>query len=533
MLQPMNTVMLAYKNANLTPEARWLLMQWLSKFGTDHSFDGTLKTLFKNLGMTYVQGRRAWNTLISNPEENQRKFIEIEHLPAKGRGRPRSRYKLAPKFLSTLDISSCVSEHHTKEIAELAKTTLLSAEKSPDDLVDKGRQRSYKLTLPNRWLLMILLAHTYIPGVVTCLGISKIRQLTGLSRARIDRQLKKLIGLGIIKLHQPGRYSSKANERRTSIYLLDIAHPVFNSITKCSLNIQCIHPNKKARKTELVGGILDAAMALAICNFQIQELLSGNDTIVNLDDPKLIKKWTRSCPAFSRNEIIERTKNNAFSLLPSRRSWMLGLDEFFNNYNANDANWMLTNIHIDACLFLSSYWSSLSEGKLGPEQPCCDIITKTAQRLGLNKNQIISMHVSTGKKHNADKNSQISCCEKNQEIIHFSTQKSIYHPLAVFSYALSYHLARQLQMILFKAQQREGDAITYMLTPSNTSHISQHPFYELRGYNESESESEKTLELEFYMYPIEQDLNSYWRTHYQKYFSNINTKSDNSTPGPS
>lgn len=52
---------LTYKDPRLTPEARWLLMQWTCVLGLDQDVICPLKTLFKRLGLTYAQGRRAWD----------------------------------------------------------------------------------------------------------------------------------------------------------------------------------------------------------------------------------------------------------------------------------------------------------------------------------------------------------------------------------------------------------------------------------------------------------------------------------------
>ncbi|HDZ46413.1 MAG TPA: hypothetical protein ENI10_16755 [Halomonas sp.] len=499
-------------------------MKWASVFGAGHHFDGTLKNLFKSLDMTYSQGRRGWDMLIANHDESQGKFIEIEPLPAKGRGRPSSRYRLSSKLVKTLQMSPPVSEHHTTEIAKLAETTRLSAENKPEDLVRDGRQRRSKLTLPNRWLLMVLLAHADMPGVITRLGISKIRQLTGMSRSRIDRQLKKLGNLGVIAQHQPGRYSSQASIRKTSLYLLDLAHPLLESFTKNLLKIECLTRSKGARQTELVGGIFDAVMTFAVCNVQTSVLLDGNDAIVDLEDPRLIRKSTRYRPTPSRYEIIERALSNAYVLLPNERSWKVGLEEIFTNYDTDDADWLLTSIHIDACLLLSSSWGDLKNGQLGPKLPSQVIIANTAQRLGLEPKNTKAKCVCHDAKASTYENPQ-----DLHDIDNRSTDvKATYHPLAVLSYALSYHLAKQLQMALSSIQLFEAPAITYMLIPvfSNNSCIQQRPVYELRGYGVSEADA--TVKREFRIDPVDEDLHSYWRTYHHRCLSAISNKLDDS-----
>ena len=274
----MNAAILTYRDARLTPEVRWLLMQWASVIGLEKSIDCPLQTLFTRLGLTYAQGRRAWDVLIDKHGERQEQFIEIERLSIKGPGRPSSRYRLSAKLVKALQKSPSSSTHHAEEIATLTKTTLLSAENRTKDLVRDGRRRRSRLTLPNRWLLMVLLAHADTPGVITSLGISKMRVLTGMSRSRIDRQLKKLVDVGVIAHHEPGRYSHQAKKRKTSIYFLDLAHHSFGKHTRTPITVvsppSSIKPEVTeskggTKRTELVGGIVDAVMTAGVCSLQI------------------------------------------------------------------------------------------------------------------------------------------------------------------------------------------------------------------------------------------------------------------------
>lgn len=118
----MNTTLLTYENVILTPEARWLLMQWATQIGLDQPVECSPQTLFARLGLTYRQGRRAWQVLTCKRGKQQEQFVEIERLPRKGPGRPNSRYRLSAKLVkalakSTLPISKC----HAEEITTLAK----------------------------------------------------------------------------------------------------------------------------------------------------------------------------------------------------------------------------------------------------------------------------------------------------------------------------------------------------------------------------------------------------------------------------
>ena len=89
----MTHFLLHYADTHLTAEARWLLLQWERRLGLDEGFKGTLQALYKTLGMTYAQGRRAWKSI------RLAGVIEGEPVSASPRrGRPLKRYALACGF---------------------------------------------------------------------------------------------------------------------------------------------------------------------------------------------------------------------------------------------------------------------------------------------------------------------------------------------------------------------------------------------------------------------------------------------------
>lgn len=533
----MNAAIQTYKDARLTPEARWLLMQWASVIGIEKNIDGSLQTIFKRLGLTYAQGRRAWDVLIGKHTESQKRFVEIERLPSAGGGRPKSRYHLSAKLVKSLLMSPSASEHHAEEIATLAKTTLLSAENRAKNLVRDGRLRGSRLTLPNRWLLMVLLAHADTPGVITRLGISKMRLLTGMSRSRIDRQLKKLVDVGVIAHRQPGRYTSQASTRKTSIYFLDLAHPLLGAFTRTPLTIVSLPSTKKPKQTELVDGIVDAVMTAGVCSLQIKALLEEYDVITASESIAEDDTMPRSKPEHDpyrkaksyqeKYDKIKRVLNHARAQLPSTRYLDGGIAELLKGYDAKDADWLLTSIHIDACLLLSSAWGDVKKGQLGPGQPCHDIIVNTAQRLGLKPEYTIEKSVQSSTHANHQCTQDIDNCS----IADSTVERASHHPLAVLSYALSHHLARKLQKSFSVTKQFEVEAITYMLIPdfSQVSGSQPRPAYQLRGYGFGVSGADTKTVRVFFMDPVNEDLKIYWQTHYQDCFRAINDEPSDPT----
>lgn len=539
----MNATILTYRDARLTPEARWLLMQWASVIGLEKSIDCPLQTLFARLGLTYAQGRRAWDVLVDKQGERQEQFIEIERLPTIGPGRPALRYRLSSKLVKALQKTPSPSTQHAEEIATLTKTTLLSAENRTKDLVRDGRRRRLRLTLPNRWLLMVLLAHADTPGVITSLGISKMRVLTGMSRSRIDRQLKKLVDLGIVAHHEPGRYSHQAKNRKTSIYLLDLAHHSFGKYTRTPVTIVSPPSSTKPKvteskggiqKTELIGGIVDAVMAAGVCSLQIEALLKEYDANKDFestvsDDTKAESKQDNDPYREAKNYQkkyykLKRVLDLALSLLPNTRYLEGGIEELLKHYDAEDANWLLTSVHIDACHLLTSSWDELKEGFLGPEQPCHDVIVATARRLGITPEYVIAEPEPASEK--AD--NYTKALDDKPPTVEPITEQFSYHPLALLFYALSHHLAKQLQRAIIHNGHGDVEAMTYMLVPvsPNSPNGPTLPAFQLRSYGLRSEDADKEPTTTIFLSPVSEDLKAYWQTHHQDCLSAINDEPD-------
>lgn len=538
----MDTAILTYKNAKLTPETRWLLMRWALVIGLDKSTEYTLQNLFTRLGLTYAQGRRAWDVLTDKKGENQERFVKIERLPSKGPGRPASRYRLSAKLVNSLEASlTPACQHYAEEIATLAKTTRLSATGKKADLEENRSRRRTGLTLPNRWLLMVLLAHADSPGIVTRLSVSAIHRLTGMSRYRITSQLNKLSDLGIIAHHQPGRYSPQASARKTSIYLLDLAHPSFGTFKRAPLTIMSPPSTKNPKQTELVGGIVDAAMTAGVCSLQIDALLKEYDAIkdsesIASDDTKQELKPKHDPYSEAKNyqekyDKLIRVFNQALYLLPNTRYLEGGIEELLKRYDAEDANWLLTSVHIDACHLLTSAWSELKEGFLGPEQPCHDVIVETARRLGITPEYVIAEPEQELEPASEKADDCTKALNGMPPAVEPITEQISYPSLALLFYALSHHLAKQLQSAFKSNEHEAAEAITYILVPIfiNPSQGVTLTAFQLRSYVRRSEEIDKKPTTTIFRRSVDEDLNTYWRKHQQGCLSAINDEPDDST----
>lgn len=547
----MNAKLLTYHNAKLTPEARWLLMQWASEIGLDQSVGCSLQALFARLKMTYAQGRRAWNVLTKRRDEKQEQLVEIERIPSKNRGRPASRYRLSAKLVKALQKSPPASEHHAEEIASLAKTTRLPVANNEIDLLFDGR--STGLILSNRWLLMVLLAHADSPGIVSRLSVSALRRLTGMSRYRITNQLKKLSDLGLIAHHQPGQYASRASARKTSIYLLDLSHSLIGSGDRESITISS--PISKPKKTELVDGIVDAVMTAGVCSIQIEALLKKYDAIEAAESDTSKGSSEEMAPEDDPASLAKAyykakgVMQSALTLLPNTRYLEGGIEALLHTYNPDNADKLLASVYADAMLMLSTYWLELKEGRICPDQPQPDIIAGAARRLGLTLedelNKSLSDEIEAGTEenphgHHNEGEGEGEGEEKNGRptTADSPAKQSSYSPLAILIYALSHHLAKRLQGAFKPSEDIDFEAMTYVLVPvyaekPDKQHLST---YQLRGYGlktEDSKDKQKNIFFRFFRDPVDENLKAYWQKHQQDCLSAISSdKPDDSTADP-
>ncbi|PKH59405.1 MarR family transcriptional regulator [Halomonas sp. Choline-3u-9] len=533
--------MLTYQNPELPPEARWLVMQWALLIGPENSVESSLQTLFARLGLTYAQGRRAWGVLTGKQGDNQERFVDIERLPRQGPGRPGSRYRLSAKLvkaIATIPAHAC--EQHVEEINTLAKTTRLSTTDHKVGLIEGSRLRATSLSLPNRWLLMVLLAHADSPGVVTCLSVSAMRRLTGMSRYRITSQLKKLSDLGLITHHEPGRYAPHASVRKTSIYLLDLAHPLLGNGGRESVNILLPTSNSEHKRTELVDGIVDAALAAGVSSLKIAALIEEYKAIeaanrhasTEMEEATLSKEpLDRVAKVYKANvKKAQNVYHSAMELLPSSYPLEDGIEALLTAYDADDAAWLLTSVHVDAMWLLSSAWTEMIEGGVGLRDPHPEIIASIARRLGSLpndfKNDDFNGEMDTVAGGNVD------CLQDEEDKALSETEPTTarnpdsYSHLVKFCYALSHHLAKHLQYALRSHAHIHGEmdyeSMDFMLIPifhkkpANKSLA----MFQLRGYGSS---GQKLIQ-EVCTFPlsVREDLKAYWQTHYHEYFPEKN-----------
>lgn len=86
-------------------------------------------------------------------------------------------------------------------------------------------KRRNRLSLPNRLILAVLLAHADDFGIVRDLGGKELCQLVGLDAASLKQRVRKLISLGYIRRHIPGCASPLFSRKLKSIFVMNLNHP--------------------------------------------------------------------------------------------------------------------------------------------------------------------------------------------------------------------------------------------------------------------------------------------------------------------
>ena len=215
----MEARLLRYSDSKLSPEARWLLLQWSRDPGLSEPFTCRRLELYRHLGIAHQHARPALKEL------TERGFLIDEPLRPR-RGRPTSRTRVSPKFLSLLDTLDATQSKHRPEIESLCQKSASGSQESfPQSPINSGR-RTNKLTPANCLLLAVLLNYAEAPGIVTGMSLRQLATVTGMTKERVRTQLAKLKTLGIIVGGEPGIRRNRGAINIRSVYELELTHPL-------------------------------------------------------------------------------------------------------------------------------------------------------------------------------------------------------------------------------------------------------------------------------------------------------------------
>lgn len=262
----MTYALLRYDDPSLPPEGRWFLWQWGHVFGLDAAVSLSVRELLKELGMTSRHGQYALNKLKGQGE------IIATSKPT-GRGRPSYEYRLSPTFLKRLatypddepvlaeDINRLGnSEHVNDEAAE--QNVDADHDASLGNLLD-GQTRQVRLSLANRWVLMVLLAHANENGTVMEMPGIRLQRLTGLSSNRWLSQRHKLHTLGVLPRYQRGRPGHWKGLTLPMIHYLNLSHPCLHRPSQPAIQVELLPRNTIDPDTSMTEAAVTALLKAA------------------------------------------------------------------------------------------------------------------------------------------------------------------------------------------------------------------------------------------------------------------------------
>lgn len=321
------------RDISLSPETRWWLWQWSRHIGLDRAVTCTVRALLARLQVPARQGQIALKAL------KEAAWIEATPTP-EGRGRPCYTYRVAPSLLAELDatpqprvpLADCIeavsdwdaSADQRLDHATTEQMTPVDGVSNPADLVTrcdnqwslagsdgeegdkvdllsplssnlrKGHVRKHQLTSTNRWLVMVLLAHSDRAGQVMGLSFSALEPLTGMGRSQLHSQLGKLKRLELLSHYQPGRMG--LGGKRTSLFKLNLSHSAFGRCDRLCVDLMISTPRRKGAPLPpmtVINGMAEALFVLAMLERsspegEVSHRISGDDKAVYEDAKHLL-----------------------------------------------------------------------------------------------------------------------------------------------------------------------------------------------------------------------------------------------------
>ena len=213
----------------LEPEGKYFLVRFIQHFGIAEPVSLGVKALAKQFGLSDRQVTKSLKKLVECG------VMTVSSTP-EGRGQPKRCYRLQEDFHRELDKAAPLpTMQHAVTAASLLKHEIkkpVQASEKPEKqkvdlapLADLRRKiRPGQLSIVNRLLLSVLLCHADRFGVVSDLGSSALRKVTGLSQERLRYRVRGLIDQGLIRAYVPGATGTLLSAKTKSIYFLNLNH---------------------------------------------------------------------------------------------------------------------------------------------------------------------------------------------------------------------------------------------------------------------------------------------------------------------
>ena len=216
---------------DISPEAKFLLLRFLQKYGEGRSVRRGVAAFAADLGVSGPMAKRGLHELTTGGFLSQcesRSEFECsqtlrETLASESvKGVADSLYQLADHVLNpATELISLKS--YDRRMSDMSLGAVAPAERK--EAARKMLREAASGT--NRLLLAVLLIHADEFGVVRGLGISDLCGLTGLKRERLEMHIFKLNELGAIRFKIAGFSGSKILGNLKTLYYLNLHHRCF------------------------------------------------------------------------------------------------------------------------------------------------------------------------------------------------------------------------------------------------------------------------------------------------------------------
>lgn len=213
-------------------KAKFVLLAFALRYGVSEAVPANNARRADALGLSQQDLRYGLDQLVSEG-------YLVEEVPA-GRqaGRPNRIFSISKQVVGLLSRSAERETAHGDLIRRVVEgPEVLAIRPSDDQAIPKPGERVVwindkpvpkrrnRLSLPNRLLLAVLLAHADDFGIVRDLGGAELCRLAGLDAASLKQRVRKLISLGYIRRHIPGCASPLLSRKLKSIFVMNLNHP--------------------------------------------------------------------------------------------------------------------------------------------------------------------------------------------------------------------------------------------------------------------------------------------------------------------
>lgn len=329
----MTYALLRYEAPSLSPETRWLLWRWARCIGLDRAVTCSVRALVEQLGITLRQGQAALNRLKAQG------VIIATSKPA-GRGRPHYEYRLSSALLESLaacdeaapslaaDIDRLGAYFH--QAVDVTETTDAADDAQDTTVGDPPDQQSrhFSLSLANRWVLMVLLAHANENGTVMDMPALQMQRLAGITSSRWQSQRRKLHEMGVLARYQAGRPERWHGRSLPVVHHLDLSHPCLARPSAIGIQVALFPSSLSGVDTSRANATLAALMAKAHANSsQQKKAYIVNDTLglLHFSDDEL--EVVRSLPNSQGTKAWLQTYVHEATIQLLSKKWQTPYDQ--------------------------------------------------------------------------------------------------------------------------------------------------------------------------------------------------------------